>query len=49
MKLDDTERAKMLEVRDAAWQSWVDAREEEGLPGQAVLDEFLALLEKHGG
>ncbi|MEO9864552.1 MAG: TRAP transporter substrate-binding protein DctP [Yoonia sp.] len=49
VKLDDAERAKMLEVRDAAWQSWVDAREEEGLPGQAVLDEFLALLEKQGG
>lgn len=49
VKLDEAERAKMLDVRNAAWQSWVDAREQDGLPGQAVLDDFLALLEKHEG
>ncbi|WP_417271520.1 TRAP transporter substrate-binding protein DctP [Celeribacter sp.] len=47
VKLDDAEKAKLLEVRDAAWQNWVEAREAEGLPGQAVLDEFLMLLEKY--
>ncbi len=47
VKLDDAEKAKMLDVRNAAWQNWVDAREKDGLPGQAVLDDFLKLLEKH--
>ncbi len=49
VKLDEAEKAKMLDVRNAAWQSWVDAREKDGLAGQAVLDDFLKLLEKHEG
>lgn len=49
VKLDDAEKAKMLDVRNAAWQSWADARDADGLPGQAVLDEFLKLLEKYEG
>ncbi len=47
VKLEDAEMAKMLDVRDAAWQSWVAAREADGLPGQAVLDDFLKFLEQH--
>ncbi|WP_368185906.1 TRAP transporter substrate-binding protein [Aestuariibius sp. HNIBRBA575] len=49
VKLDEAERARMLDVRNAAWQSWVDAREAEGLPGQAVLDDFLQRLAQHEG
>ncbi|GLQ36168.1 hypothetical protein GCM10007939_24520 [Amylibacter marinus] len=49
VKLDAAEKAKMQDVRDAAWQSWVAAREADGLPGQAVLDDFLKLLAKHEG
>lgn len=49
VKLDDAEKTKMLDVRNAAWQSWVDAREADGLPGQEVLDDFLKFLEKYEG
>lgn len=49
VKLDAAEWQKMMDVRNGAWQNWVDAREADGLPGQAVLDDFLKLLEKHGG
>lgn len=49
VKLDEAEQAKMQGVRDAAWQSWVEAREADGLAGQAVLDDFLKLLKQHGG
>jgi len=41
------ERDKLLAVRDKTWQNWVDARKKEGKNGQAVLDQFLALLKKH--
>lgn len=49
VKMDEAEKTKMLDVRNAAWQNWVDAREKDGLPGQAVLDDFLKLLEQHEG
>lgn len=49
VNLEPAEQAKMDGVRDATWQSWADAREADGLPGQAVLDEFLVILKKHGG
>ncbi len=49
VNLEPAEQAKMDAVRDATWQSWADAREAEGLPGQAVLDDFLVILQKHGG
>lgn len=49
VKLDDAEKTRMLDVRNAAWQSWVDAREADGLPGQEVLDDFLKFLEKYEG
>lgn len=49
VNLEPAEQAKMDSVRDATWQSWADAREADGLPGQAVLDEFLMILKKHGG
>ncbi|WP_299867232.1 TRAP transporter substrate-binding protein DctP [uncultured Roseobacter sp.] len=49
VKLDDAEKTKMLDVRNAAWQSWVGAREADGLPGQEVLDDFLKFLEKYEG
>lgn len=49
VNLEPAEQAKMDAVRDSTWQSWADAREAEGLPGQAVLDNFMAILKKHGG
>lgn len=49
VKLDPAEWDKMMGVRNAAWQSWVDAREADGLPGQDVLDNFLTILKKNGG
>ncbi len=49
VNLEPAAQAEMDGVRDAAWQSWVDAREADGLPGQAVLDDFLTILKKHGG
>ncbi len=49
VKFDDAEWEKMMGVRNAAWQSWVDAREADGLEGQLVLDNFLSILKKHGG
>ncbi len=49
VKLDAAEKAKMLDVRNAAWKSWVDAREADGLAGQTVLDNFLKLLEQNEG
>lgn len=49
VKLDEAEQVKMQDARDASWQSWVDAREADGLAGQAVLDDFLKLLKGHGG
>ena len=41
------EMDKLIAARDQTWQNWVDARKAEGKDGQAVLDTFLALLEKH--
>lgn len=49
VKLEDEERGRLIEVRNQAWETWAEAREQDGLPGQAVLDEFLLLLEKHEG
>ncbi len=47
VRFDEAEWEKMISARDVAWQNWVDAREADGLAGQAVLDEFVALLEKN--
>ena len=41
------EMDKLIAARDQTWQNWVDARKAEGKDGQAVLDTFLALLDKH--
>jgi TRAP-type C4-dicarboxylate transport system substrate-binding protein len=41
------ERDKLLSVRNKTWQNWVEARKKEGKNGQAVLDQFLALLKKY--
>jgi TRAP-type C4-dicarboxylate transport system substrate-binding protein len=49
VKLDDDEKAVLMTVRDKAWQNWVDAREQEGKPGQVVLDQFLELLGNYEG
>ena len=49
VKLDPAAQAEMDGVRDSAWQSWVAAREADGLPGQAVLDDFMTILKKNGG
>jgi len=38
---------KLNAARDKTWQNWADARKKEGKNGQAVLDQFLALLKKH--
>jgi TRAP-type C4-dicarboxylate transport system substrate-binding protein len=43
------ETDKLFAARDKTWQNWVDARKKEGKDGQAVLDQFLALLKKHKG
>jgi TRAP-type C4-dicarboxylate transport system substrate-binding protein len=40
---------KLRAARDKTWQNWANARKKEGKDGQAVLDQFLALLKKHGG
>ncbi|MGI9350348.1 MAG: TRAP transporter substrate-binding protein DctP [Rhizobiaceae bacterium] len=47
VKFKDTD--KLTAARDKTWQNWVDARKKEGKDGQAVLDQFLALLKKHKG
>jgi TRAP-type C4-dicarboxylate transport system substrate-binding protein len=47
VKLEADEKAILMTVRDKAWQNWVEAREQEGKPGQAVLDQFLVLLNNY--
>ena len=47
VKFQETD--KLTAARDKTWQNWVDARKKEGKDGQAVLDQFLALLKKHKG
>lgn len=41
------EKDKLLAARDLTWQNWVKAREADGKGGQAVLDQFLGLLNKN--
>jgi TRAP-type transport system periplasmic protein len=41
------EMDKLIAARDQTWQNWADARKAEGKDGQAVLDQFRAMLAKN--
>lgn len=47
IELSPEERAKWIEAGKPAWAKWVKDMKAKGLPGQAVLDEALRLVEKY--
>ena len=49
VRLPDSERNKLVSKAEGVWKKWVERMEKRGLPGQKVLDYFLAKRKEIAG
>jgi TRAP-type C4-dicarboxylate transport system substrate-binding protein len=49
VRLPDSERNKLVSKAEGVWKKWVERMEKKGLPGQKVLDYFLAKRKEIAG